>query len=579
VRAVELYGDLRGQVWNEGRIVLANGVCIQAFGRGQALRGVKHHDARPDLVFVDDVEEEEHVASPEARQQTLTWFMTEVIPALDKCARIRMSATPLDREALPMVLSRQADWVTRVYPIEYIDPQGVRRAIWPARYPPAWIDEKRAEFQALGLDHEYQREYMCKAEDLSKKIFTAGMFKIEPRVRVWQPAFAFYDPARTVKQTSATTGWAVWSWVGSKLIVWDGGAEFWQPDEIINHIFALNDEFSPVLIGVEQDGLHEFIMQPLRQERLRRGTIIPVEPYKAPKGKLQFIAGLQPFFSAGQIVFAKDIPAIKQFLSFPTGKIDFPNALAYALVMRPGQPIYEDFASQHVAAELLPRADSPVYLCLNATSGMTVAVAVQFLNKALHVLGDWVREGDPGTTVAEIIRDASLQLGKQPALRAGPEHFKAYDTIGLRSAVARLPAELRQGGDILRGREELRTLLRQQTRGLPALQVSTAARWTLNALAAGYAQAVTRRGGLAEEASDGVAKLLMEGLESFMATAQFAAVPDSNARYATATDGRRYLTCAPQLAIPHQPAKDRWWEDWPEKPLTTQPRSRPLRGR
>jgi len=76
---VELYGDLRGPVWNEGRTVLANGVCIQAFGRGQALRGVKYHDARPDLCFVDDVEEEEHVRSPEARQETLRWFMTELV--------------------------------------------------------------------------------------------------------------------------------------------------------------------------------------------------------------------------------------------------------------------------------------------------------------------------------------------------------------------------------------------------------------------------------------------------------------------------------------------------------------------
>ena len=34
---IDLYGNLHGSVWNEGRIVLANGVCIQAFGRGQAL--------------------------------------------------------------------------------------------------------------------------------------------------------------------------------------------------------------------------------------------------------------------------------------------------------------------------------------------------------------------------------------------------------------------------------------------------------------------------------------------------------------------------------------------------------------
>jgi hypothetical protein len=39
-----------------------------------------------------------------------------------------------------------------------------------------------------------------------------------------------------VKASSATTGWAMWSWIGNKMVVWDGGAEFWKPDEIIEHI-------------------------------------------------------------------------------------------------------------------------------------------------------------------------------------------------------------------------------------------------------------------------------------------------------------------------------------------------------
>jgi hypothetical protein len=132
---IDLYGNLHGSVWNEGRIVLANGVCIQAFGRGQALRGVKHLDMRPDFCFCDDLEEEEHIRTPEARQETLRWFMRELIPVLDKNGRIRVNATPLDREALPIVLSRQPGWITKIYPIEYIDPQGVRRATWPSRFP------------------------------------------------------------------------------------------------------------------------------------------------------------------------------------------------------------------------------------------------------------------------------------------------------------------------------------------------------------------------------------------------------------------------------------------------------------
>ena len=94
------------------------------------------------------------------------------------------------------------------------------------------------------------------------------MFTVKPAVHTWEPVFAFYDPARTVKASSATTGWACWSWIRNRLVVWDGGAEFWKPDEMIDHMFKLHEEFSPVLIGVEQDGLHEFIMQPLRQEQL-----------------------------------------------------------------------------------------------------------------------------------------------------------------------------------------------------------------------------------------------------------------------------------------------------------------------
>jgi len=71
---IEIYGDLRGSTWGVERLVLANGACAQAFGRGQSLRGVKHLDIRPDLVFADDVEEDEHVRTPEARQLTLNWF-------------------------------------------------------------------------------------------------------------------------------------------------------------------------------------------------------------------------------------------------------------------------------------------------------------------------------------------------------------------------------------------------------------------------------------------------------------------------------------------------------------------------
>jgi hypothetical protein len=81
---------------------------------------------------------------------------------------------------------------------------------------------------------------------------------------------------------------------------------------------------------------------------------------------------------------------------------------------------------------------------------------------------------------------------------------------------------------------------------------------------------------LAEEANDGVYRVLLEGLESAMALGLPAHDEDErNRRYAVAADGRRYLTSAPFLAEPATTAtKDAWWRDGPEMPRTI--RHRPL---
>ena len=85
------------------------------------------------------------------------------------------------------------------------------------------------------------------------------------------------------------------------------------------------------------------------------------------------------------------------------------------------------------------------------------------------------------------------------------------------------------------------------------MQVSRAARWTLNAIAAGYARAVIRQGMVSEEAK--TSSIGMEGLESFAATAQVASDEDRDRRYAIAPDGRRYLTTLPRLAQPFKTTK------------------------
>lgn len=581
----QLFGPQKqegGANWTQTRIVTRRQVCVQAMGRDQSIRGIKFHDQRPDFVLVDDFEDKENVQTPEARIKTLRWFLAELLPACDPDRRVRIRATPMDAESVPMRLWKEANWPTRVYPIEHPGEAGERVPSWPSRHPLGWIDNERRIYERLGEIAVWQREYMCEAIADADTQFRQEQIKVRPQVRTWQASYAMIDPARSVGRNSASTGWAVWSWLQhpSRLVVWGADAQLLLPDEIVALAFEMSDRFDPVHVGVEQDGLEQFLLQPLRQEMVRQGRVVPVKGMRAPRGKLDFIRGLQPFFAAGEVEFAQELPALKeQLLNFPRGRIDAPNALAYALLMRPGLPIYENFSQEHIVEEPLYDRSKPLFLSANASGSLLCAALVQAGDGGLRVIADFVAEGVAAETVPLVLAQASLladasRQHRLPQSRSFSEMLKAaapdeyvevrrpltwvippvhgekWVNVGLRQAIRALPAEVRLGGGRVQGQQALRDLLDQRHRGMPAVEIGRQAHWTLRALAGGYTRAMVR-GRLQDYAEEGPYRLLMEGLESFAALLKSPALAndgeeDDKANYAFNRHGQRYESVMPQ---------------------------------
>jgi hypothetical protein len=546
----ELFGDQVGPIWSEAKIQLNNGAIIQAFGRGQSLRGSKHLDHRPDIAFADDIENEDSTISPEAIEKTKTWLMATVLPALEPQSRVRVNGTPLHPRSVICQLAADPGWVTRTYPISYLDPlTSLETPTWPDRFDLADIARKRADYSRLGMAHTFAQEFMCQAEDPASKPFTDAFIRVEPTVRTWQAVYAMCDPARTTTRTSASTGFAVWSWLSNRLIVWDAFAGFWQPDQIVSEIFKIDALYAPVAIGIERDGLEEFILQPLRHEQVKRGVSIPIRPLRAPVGKLSFITGLQPYFKAGEVIFAKECPqAREQFLNFPSGRIDIPNALAYALTLRPGQPVYDAFNSTHIVDDLTARPRTTTWCALNSDGRCTTAVLVQLVDGALHILADRAREGEPSAWLGDILVELRLEAAGAPMrLLVPPLHYNQFSPVGLRAALRSLPAECTRGGDPAAGRAAITSQLNRLAHGRPALQISTSARWTLNAFAGGYCRELNRQGQLMAEPSINAYVVLLTGLESFAAASRLLGEEEEGAErhYAFTGDGRKYLTSRP----------------------------------
>ena len=498
-----LFGPMEGDKWGEGEIVLKNGVRILAIGSGMSMRGTKYLDARPDFALLDDLEDEETVKTPDAREQMMHWLYRTFLPAMAKERRVRFLGNRLDREAVIVKLSLDPAWRHLRFPVMAQSETGVERAdlppgrwvpLWPAKYDLDLIAIKRAEYERMGLLHDFNCEYMCEADDASARLFTADQAKTVGRVRTWEAVDVAYDPARTVGHTSAMTGKAVFSWIGNRLVVWEGDAKLWLPDQIVDDILATDDKWQPRELGVEATGLEEFIMQPLRHKALQRRQLLPLRRLIPPRGKDSFIRGLQPFFKAGEIEFVDVTPeARNQLAAFPTGRKDFPNALAYALLMRAGLPVYDGFGRAHTA-ETLIRVRAPWWLAVNATGQYTAAVLLQVVDGGVRVHADWLREGPPGDILADMAADAALEAGTDVRLVVPPDRRDSADTVGLRVAASAAQLRVQSGGPSGRGREEIRKMLMQQKREVPLFMVASPARWTLNAMAGGFAFDVDKRG-------------------------------------------------------------------------------------
>jgi len=570
IRAV--FGEPQITTLTQTKIVLRNGRSILAVGRGQNIRGIKQLGVRPELILVDDFEDEENVLTPEGRRAMLRWFLRALRLACHPRWKVRVLATVMDADCVPLLLSRLEGWPVSRYPVSYVDAEGNEVPLWPSRFSLEWITRTRAEYRALGELEGWRMEMECEAGlAAGERVFRLEHRRVVLREHTYEATYCMYDPARTVGRKSSTTGKAVWSWHHRKLIVWDLEAHRWLPDEMVRDVVSTSERWDPVWVGVEQNSLDEWLWTPLREEGERRGVVVPYRRVNAPRDKLKFIEALQLKFEAGEVEFARepDPDVWSQFMGFPRPPIDAPNALAYALLLRPGRPLLSEFSEECIRADLGPLGFEPLIICVNAGDGWVTGVLVQVAGDRVRIIGDWAYEGLAEERAGELARQVGLAAeatewrevmvargleAKGPltyrVARASPRwvapavHWEPWVNVGLTQALARVPVRPRRGGEYDAGRSVLREGLERRGGGEPLVLVSTEARWTLRALAGGYCLG---RDGV--EAERGVYRILMEGLESGLALAwrggEDAPEASERANWVVDRGGRRYVSAMP----------------------------------
>jgi hypothetical protein len=550
-RLLTMFGGLEGAQWGADTVVLANGVMVKAIGRGQSARGLKeaNNNSRPDFAFFDDLEEEEtgeHV-KPVDGKAVWTWINRVLLPAMaqDRAPRVRWAGTPVGENCALESAANSPDWRTLTVPLYNGPTMGTVDEIepnWPDVFPAEKCIEMRDEFERAGDLNGFIQEYLCKSVDNAARTFDASKIIVMPAPFDFAPKTLIVDPARTTNAKSARTGYVVTSWVGSRLYVHHAQGGYHSPSEQVDAIFKINDSFHPATVAVEKDGLEEWLMQPLRAAMSLRGDVLPLEGIRAPKDKIGFISGLQPFFNAGEVVFVQDFPDLKkELLAFPYGLKDIANALAYAVRLRPGQPVYPGFSMNHVE-NFVAGQRSSLWLCLNASPGLLASVLVAVQDGRVHVIQDWVREGN----MPEMLQAVSMDMNALPVVSGTPqiiipaERASPTDNAGLGTALTRLRIGHRTAPRTVENVECLTDVMRSTFAGRQQFTVAPQATWVLNALGGGYCREVVGSGILAPKQN--IHATVAQALESLgrMSTTQALSEDDTAGMNGVTRGGRPY---------------------------------------
>ena len=148
--------------WRAASIVIPRyNARITCASYQQGIRGLRHHQFRPDLIICDDVENLESVKTKEGRDKVFKWLTGEVIPAGDQNTRLFIVGNLLHEDSLIMKLKKLIElgqFEGKYLAIPFMDDAG--KLAWPDKFD---MPEKiEAEKRKVGNEIAWQREYMLR---------------------------------------------------------------------------------------------------------------------------------------------------------------------------------------------------------------------------------------------------------------------------------------------------------------------------------------------------------------------------------------------------------------------------------
>lgn len=329
------YGDLTSTNWSESEIIV-NGIMIKALGAGQKVRGLKFREYRPDLVIIDDLENDELVQSKDRREKLERWFNATLIPSLAEEGRLVIIGTILHYDALLTKIAspdNYTEYEKRTYRA-IMD----GKSLWAEHKSLEQIETLRQEYVDKGQGYLFSQEYMNDPVSGDNQKFKIENFKFYTEEEIEKKSLQTYltiDRAYSTQKTADFTAFIVVS-VDAENNWYVRQAERFKGNEyeVRDKIFDMHGYWKPQKIAMEQKAFQYTFKIVLDEEMRKRNVFFNIEELKdGGAGKNLRIEALVPRFLSGSIYFKQDQKnLIDEMMTFPSGvHDDLVDALAYQM--------------------------------------------------------------------------------------------------------------------------------------------------------------------------------------------------------------------------------------------------------
>lgn len=370
----EDFGDLAGSVWRSNVLVTKSNIKIEAIGSGKKIRGRKHRNWRPDLIILDDVENDENVRTPEQRAKLDNWFKKAVSKAGDDYTDIVYIGTLLHYDSLlANTLKNPAYRAVKYQAVMAFSPADDLWQQWERIYTDLENDGREQDALAFFEAHrgamlegtrvlwEEKLSYydlMVMRVSEGESAFNSEMqnepinpddcifvkewfdFYNEAEINFRDRAFLFFgfvDPSlgKSKKSDFSAIVTLAKHKVSGYMYVVDADIERRHPDRIITDVLEKEKWLRATYgrgykkLGAEVNQFQWFLKEELAKASARAGLYLPIEEVQQTSDKVLRIQTLQPDIKNKYIKFsARHKRLLEQLYHFPMGAHDDgPDAL------------------------------------------------------------------------------------------------------------------------------------------------------------------------------------------------------------------------------------------------------------